>query len=69
MDLSKKAMPAITEEEVSENFFMPKKKILRADGASLFDVYRSKKDDTWGKIIKAQYLEDVSCLALLNNPF
>lgn len=48
----------ITEEEVSENFFMPKKKILRQDGASLLDVYRSKQEDTWGKIIKAQYLED-----------
>lgn len=55
-DLSKSF--TITEEEVSENFFMPKKKILRPDGASLLDVYLSKKDDTWGKIIKAQYLED-----------
>lgn len=48
----------ITEEEVSQNYFMPKRKILRPDGASLLDIYRSKKDDTWGKIIKAQYLED-----------
>ena len=57
---NKTATFTITEEEVTENFFMPKKQILRADGASLYDIYRSKKDDTWGKIIRAQYLEDVS---------
>ena len=32
--------------------------ILRPDGASLLDIYESKKKDYWGKIIKAQYLED-----------
>lgn len=41
------------------NFFMPKKKVLRPDGASLKDVYDSKKADMWGQIIKAQYKEDV----------
>lgn len=40
------------------NLFMPIKTILRKDGASLSDVYESKKQDTWGKIIKAQYIED-----------
>lgn len=45
--------------EVGENFFMPKKKILRPDGASLLDIYQSKKADTWGKIIKAQYKEEL----------
>lgn len=38
---------------------MPKKKILRPDGASLLDVYESKKSDTWGHIIKAQYQEEL----------
>ena len=42
----------------STNLFMPHKKILRSDGASLIDVYESKKADTWGQIIKAQYLAD-----------
>ena len=37
---------------------MPKRTIIRPDGASLLDIYQSKKNDTWGKIIKAQYLED-----------
>lgn len=55
----------ITEEEIQqqldsdENFFMPKKKLVRADGASLYDVYLSKKGDTWGNILKAQIREDV----------
>lgn len=40
-------------------FFMPKKKILRSDGASLHDVYLSKRGDTWGQILKAQAREDV----------
>ena len=42
-----------------DNYFMPKRSILRADGASLYDVYMSKRGDTWGKIIKAQYLEEL----------
>jgi hypothetical protein len=29
------------------------------DGATLQDVYESKKEDCWGKIIKAQYRDDV----------
>lgn len=37
---------------------MPKVTIFRPDGASLLDIYESKKKDTWGKIVKAQYLED-----------
>eukprot|EP01036_Dinobryon_divergens_P033545 gene33545-43351_t len=41
-----------------DNLFMPKVTILRPDGASLLDVYESKKKDYWGRIVKAQYLED-----------
>jgi len=44
--------------EDDDNFFMPKKQILRSDGASLHDVYLSKKGDTWGRILKAQILEE-----------
>lgn len=49
----------IPEIDMNDNYFMPKKKILRPDGATLLDIYESKKGDTWGKIIRAQYLEDV----------
>ena len=42
--------------------FMPKVTKLRADGASLHDIYLSKKQDFWGKIIKAQFKEEVSLL-------
>jgi hypothetical protein len=44
--------------EAASSMFMPKKKILRSDGASLIDIYESKKQDAWGRIIKAQYLAD-----------
>ena len=37
--------------------FIPKTPIRRPDGATLSDVYKSKKQDLWGKIIKQQYLE------------
>jgi hypothetical protein len=49
----------ISEEELNDqNYFMPKKKIFRADGASLYDIYLSKKQDFWGNILKAQIRED-----------
>lgn len=49
-------------------FFMPKKKILRSDGASLHDVYLSKRGDTWGQILKAQAREDVrTALSITKN--
>jgi hypothetical protein len=52
--------------EITDNFFMPKKKILRSDGASLSDIYDSKKKDSWGKILKAQIAEEVRrCSSLL----
>eukprot|EP01039_Chlorochromonas_danica_P001408 gene1406-1531_t len=41
-----------------ENFFLPKRRLLRADGASLADVYHSKQEDMWGKIIQAQVKEE-----------
>ena len=41
-----------------DNFFMPKRAIQRPDGATLTEVYQSKLQDTWGRIIKAQYVED-----------
>jgi hypothetical protein len=37
--------------------FIPKRPIRRPDGASLSEVYASKKQDLWGAIIKQQYLE------------
>lgn len=46
------------EEESDSDYFIPKVCILRADGASLSDIYRSKQQDTWGKIVKAQYKEE-----------
>lgn len=39
---------------LDENRYMPKGSILRSDGASLSEVYRAKKEDAWGKIIKTQ---------------
>ena len=46
--------------EITDNFFMPKKSIQRSDGATLSDIYASKKADSWGKILKAQLAEEVS---------
>lgn len=40
------------------NYFMPKVQKLRPDGASLLSVYDSKRQDMWGKIIRAQVVED-----------
>jgi hypothetical protein len=54
------AVPA----ELPENFFMPKKQILRSDGASLSDIYNSKKADSWGRILKAQIQEEVSTFGM-----
>jgi len=55
--------------EITDNFFMPKKQIQRSDGATLSDIYASKKADSWGKILKAQIAEEVSsffsCFLLL----
>ena len=42
-----------------KNYF-PKKQLLRLDGSTLADVYNSKRNDTWGSIIKAQVIEFVS---------
>ena len=44
--------------KLSDRVFLPKKTIVRPDGATLMDVYESKKKDLWGKIIQAQYKED-----------
>merc|ERR1711916_185121 len=44
--------------KLSDRVFLPKKTIVRPDGATLMDVYDSKKEDLWGKIIAAQYKED-----------
>ena len=41
-----------------ENYFMPKVRLQRSDGASLIDVYNSKRNDTWSKILKAQLREE-----------
>lgn len=45
--------------EITDNFFMPKRTIQRSDGATLSDIYNSKKADSWGKILKAQIAEEV----------
>ena len=42
-----------------DDFFIPKTKLIRPDGASLSDVYESKKNDTWATILKAQVKENV----------
>lgn len=44
--------------KLTDRVFLPKKTIVRPDGATLMDVYDSKKEDLWGKIIAAQYKED-----------
>jgi hypothetical protein len=42
---------------------MPKVEKLRPDGASLADVYHSKQEDTWAKILHGQIAQEVSeCL-------
>ena len=43
-----------------DNIFMPKKTILRPDGASLFDIYKSKKEDSWGELVSEWVDEWVS---------
>eukprot|EP00604_Paraphysomonas_vestita_P000509 CAMPEP_0174826270 /NCGR_PEP_ID=MMETSP1107-20130205/43753_1 /TAXON_ID=36770 /ORGANISM="Paraphysomonas vestita, Strain GFlagA" /LENGTH=191 /DNA_ID=CAMNT_0016059035 /DNA_START=477 /DNA_END=1049 /DNA_ORIENTATION=- len=40
------------------DIFLPKVRKLRPDGASLGDVYRSKKEDVWGKILHEQLVEE-----------
>lgn len=40
------------------DIFLPKVRKLRPDGASLADVYRSKREDMWGKIVREQYREE-----------
>ena len=49
----------------TDSIFLPKKTIVRPDGASLMDVYESKQNDLWGKIIQAQYKEDEGKLILI----
>lgn len=41
-----------------QDFYMPKKTLYRPDGASLLDVYRSKQDDFWAKILMTQLKEE-----------
>mmetsp|Transcript_8792 Transcript_8792/g.14980 ORF Transcript_8792/g.14980 Transcript_8792/m.14980 type:complete len:515 (+) Transcript_8792:68-1612(+) len=42
----------------SVDIFMPKVRKLRPDGASLSQVYESKREDVWGKILKEQIVEE-----------
>lgn len=37
---------------------MPKVRKLRPDGATLSQVYESKREDVWGKILKEQIAEE-----------
>lgn len=41
-----------------DSYFIPKTKLLRSDGASLSDVYNSKRNDTWASILKASVREN-----------
>lgn len=56
---------AIPTVEITEDFFMPKKSIQRSDGATLSDIYNSKREDSWGKILKAQLAEEVGGYGIL----
>jgi len=40
------------------DIFLPKVRKVRPDGATLADVYRSKKEDVWGKILREQIAEE-----------
>jgi len=42
----------------NDNYFMPKRTIQRPDGATLTEVYLSKKADTWASILKAQLRDE-----------
>jgi hypothetical protein len=42
-----------------DDIFLPKVRKLRPDGASLSAVYKSKKEDIWGKILQQQLREEV----------
>jgi hypothetical protein len=46
-------------ERKEDNRYMPKVSLLRPDGSSLTDIYSSKREDMWAKIMKAQLAEDV----------
>ena len=48
--------------DFDENRFLPKVRKVRPDGATLTDVYRSKKEDIWGKILHQQIVEEVGAL-------
>jgi hypothetical protein len=44
--------------DTGADIFLPKVRKLRPDGASLRDVYRSKREDVWGKIVREQFHEE-----------
>jgi hypothetical protein len=46
-------------ERKEDNRYMPKVSLLRPDGSSLTDIYSSKREDMWAKIMKAQLAEEV----------
>jgi len=41
-----------------EDYYMPKVVITRPDGATLMDIYNSKRADTWSLILKTQLKEE-----------
>lgn len=41
-----------------DSYFIPKTKLMRPDGASLSDLYESKKNDSWAAIVKASVKEN-----------
>jgi hypothetical protein len=41
-----------------DSYFIPKTKLMRPDGASLSDVYESKRNDAWAAILKASVREN-----------
>lgn len=41
-----------------DDYFIPKTRLMRPDGATLSDVYESKKNDTWASILRATVKEN-----------
>lgn len=51
--------PDVLAEALSaEDFYMPKVTKKLPNGATLMDVYRSKQEDTWAKILKSQLADE-----------
>jgi hypothetical protein len=49
---------ALAEALSVQDFYMPKVTKMMPNGATLMDVYRSKQEDTWSKILKSQLADE-----------